>query len=1252
MPTLVPADDLPGVTNGFTPVPKDDLPRGGSDPIAEIFGSDAPKARRVVQAESSGNPTAQNTNRNGTVDRGLFQINSIHIPQLQKEGIISTETDLFDPVKNTKAALYLKNRDGWKPWDASKAKWDNTEGTIPERQMRLVPADDLPEKEPTIVDAIKDSAKSYLGNAEALGSQATNMVFGLPIGGIAGLAKLITSGDPSAATKTIEEVSRALTYQPQTAAGQRSNEAVGQAFDTVIGKPVRAIADKGAQEAEKRALMLGFTPEEARQEGAVMGTVAEVAGNIGLPAAFGVRAKTVEPTPTLGTFLKKIADPKERIQFVKDLAEEVRVTKRPVEEILVEKVAPIEQKPTPVPIEELPEVKPVVEPVVAEASKVPLPEVIPDHPIWKQVYELPTFDDRMAYLSNEAAKFDSPSAFAAHMGEAKGGKPSQAWIDFFGKESDLTTARKYWTQNHRINRKAVYDADPEFIAEETIPKLTKNIDADIIGIREELYEEGFSKEQVTRIIDGFTKASETQGKLADLGKIKAEIQAEIASVKPISAAPNELPGTPQDFSLSGAQPIKKSGTFTPPEVKGARLFETERQNVDQLYDRLKAPDKGMMSLDAIEAGVKGGKISNQMPKYSEGSSLNLERMDTTNDIKEFQRLMTQKFEEKIGKHTQTWEETRQQATELGWDLNDMIKQRKGKAYTAAEIDAMRQINANARDELFYKFKNRPIDRTPENDLDLLNAVTNYGEVLNTLSSASSEAGRSLNIHKKMIANDPQFIADSRFQKVMKKMLDRNGGTKVTQELIDDFAAVNWDDVKSVNDLVRKYSKVPISDMIYEAWINGLLSAPITHEANIAGNTLAFLSKPLLETPVASIVDAVMHGRNRTYRFGETPAEIYGATRGIVEGARVALKTWKTGVPSDRVMNIETKGHAIPGKAGEVVRTPTRALSAADDFFKTAIYRSEIQRLAYREAARKGGTWSDRLNEMARLVSEPTTEMMAAARKEGLYRTFNQPLGHFGNAIMAMRDTAPGVRYVVPFIKTPTNIFKFALERTPANVGKIVWDAKKGKIPMADVAGELAKPIVGTMIGLATYFLADQGLITGRGPKDKNTRDQLYAKGWQPYSLHVGDTYYGFNRLEPVGTILGMAADFAEAARTKDKSATEKAARLIFSITKNLGSKTFVTSLSGGLDVISDPDRYATDFINRYAGTLIPNVVASAAKAVDDKERDVKTPIDAIQSRIPILREQLPIKRVNGRIMVRDEPALSKFLSPVRISTEK
>src|SRR4051812_26114165 len=73
---------------------------------AGFRGSALTTAVAVAHAESGFDADASHTNTNGTIDRGLWQINSIH-------GSDST----LDPAANAQAAYKIsKGGTDWKPW--------------------------------------------------------------------------------------------------------------------------------------------------------------------------------------------------------------------------------------------------------------------------------------------------------------------------------------------------------------------------------------------------------------------------------------------------------------------------------------------------------------------------------------------------------------------------------------------------------------------------------------------------------------------------------------------------------------------------------------------------------------------------------------------------------------------------------------------------------------------------------------------------------------------------------------------------------------------------------------------------------------------------------------------------------------------------------------------------------------------------------------------------------------------------------
>lgn len=69
------------------------------------FGIEASLLKRIATIESSLNANAINQNKNGTVDIGLMQINSMHLKRLSRIGV--TRQSLLDPEVNVYVAALL-----------------------------------------------------------------------------------------------------------------------------------------------------------------------------------------------------------------------------------------------------------------------------------------------------------------------------------------------------------------------------------------------------------------------------------------------------------------------------------------------------------------------------------------------------------------------------------------------------------------------------------------------------------------------------------------------------------------------------------------------------------------------------------------------------------------------------------------------------------------------------------------------------------------------------------------------------------------------------------------------------------------------------------------------------------------------------------------------------------------------------------------------------------------------------------------
>ena len=71
----------------------------------ERYGIDPWLLYSIAKVESGLNPVAINKNRNGTMDMGIMQINTVHLPTLAKYGV--TQSHLWEPETNINIGAWV-----------------------------------------------------------------------------------------------------------------------------------------------------------------------------------------------------------------------------------------------------------------------------------------------------------------------------------------------------------------------------------------------------------------------------------------------------------------------------------------------------------------------------------------------------------------------------------------------------------------------------------------------------------------------------------------------------------------------------------------------------------------------------------------------------------------------------------------------------------------------------------------------------------------------------------------------------------------------------------------------------------------------------------------------------------------------------------------------------------------------------------------------------------------------------------------
>jgi hypothetical protein len=367
----------------------------------------------------------------------------------------------------------------------------------------------------------------------------------------------------------------------------------------------------------------------------------------------------------------------------------------------------------------------------------------------------------------------------------------------------------------------------------------------------------------------------------------------------------------------------------------------------------------------------------------------------------------------------------------------------------------------------------------------------------------------------------------------------------------------------------------------------------------------------------------------------------------------------------RAVGEGTLGARLIDAFGAITNIPGRLLTTGDELAKTINYHIKLTELAYEDAVVKGVDDADQhVRALLQQVPEHATSVHMDDAVRGDYQrmdelakataakaTFTEELTR-GSTARSLQDAIikhPTLRFVVPFVRTPVNILKFSFERMPL-VRRGTQAFKEAKAAKLDGDPTLMAAL-NTRTTMATGLLslvavaAAEGKLTGSGPGQPAERAALLATGWQPNSIRVqnpdGSTkYISYNRLDPLGLMLGLAADFGDAAgHMDDRDLFEIGAGLMISVIGQLTSKSYFTGITELVDTINRPEQRVEQYLQRFAGTLVPNFFAQTRRTgifptdsvlpglpADPIMREVGGVLDAIRERIPGLSQTLPPRR--------------------------
>lgn len=456
------------------------------------------------------------------------------------------------------------------------------------------------------------------------------------------------------------------------------------------------------------------------------------------------------------------------------------------------------------------------------------------------------------------------------------------------------------------------------------------------------------------------------------------------------------------------------------------------------------------------------------------------------------------------------------------------------------------------------------------------------------------------------------------------------------------------------------------DKLIGIWKAGLLSGVRTQTGNALSNTTFGILHDISNIP-ATIADQAI--RLATGKRTKT-ITLKGRASGLNEGVSKAKRYLKTGI-DERATGMGNKfdvgqGIKFKNKAlNTYVNGVFKLMGAADRPAYYSQLRNSLQDMALADGKTMGLKGKELKAHVKQYVENPpevafktaTAEAEksvlanetflgnVASRTRQAAEDINNPVG---------RETAKlAINVLAPFTKVPSAFISRSFDFTP--VGAIREAAKQisaRKLDQRALSTAIGEATTGSAIIYLGAKMAENGLLSGDYPNDPKEQARWKAEGIQPNAIKVGNKWLSMNYLGPIGALFGMGKNVVDTA-SQGEGATSAAINAIAGSAKTALGQSFLQGVSGALDAINDPQRYGKNFVRNQAGSVIPTLVNDVATATDQSQREVNNPGEAIQSRIPGLREGLmPAQDAFGNDLARKTSAINQLVNPLRPSDSR
>lgn len=432
--------------------------------------------------------------------------------------------------------------------------------------------------------------------------------------------------------------------------------------------------------------------------------------------------------------------------------------------------------------------------------------------------------------------------------------------------------------------------------------------------------------------------------------------------------------------------------------------------------------------------------------------------------------------------------------------------------------------------------------------------------------------------------------------------------------------------KELQDEISNMIPTPLMKKITTVWKAGLLTGIKTTGLNIFANLSHVATEAIKDIPSAAVdkIASLFTGK-RTKTFS-----LRGLPRGMKEGFKKGLEYFKSGFDE---RNLASKldyrkvnfGEGPVANAFQIYTdTVFRVMGSTDQpFYYGALARS-LGDQAIAQGLNKGLKGKELIKFAEDLVQNPTEEMIRYATADASTAVFMNET-YLGKAASAIQSVPVVGEIVVPFARTPSAVATQVLKYTPlgpvAEIIKQIHNKHFDQRAFSEAVGRGLTGIGALAIGVA---LSKAGMVALDFPTGEREQKLWEIEGKKPNTIKINGKWRSITPLGPAGNLLLIGAHFDKAFQ-ETGSPTEALAKATFGSLKSFTEQTFLSGIKQSTDAVTDPNRYALNYLNNMVGSLVPTIVSDIARATDKTERRVTTPIEAVKARVPGLRTQLEPK---------------------------